>query len=773
MVATSTEVTAELDDPGTIAPTITTNTTTSIKVQLRQLVLVTTSLALLLAYLAFVGYDLMTYRESIATKLTLLADVTAGNTFGALAFQDREAAGQALATLSADPQIEYAALLDMGGQLFAQHARSGVDSEEIMRRWSIGEIHATATHITVTRPITLKGERIGTIVLYASLAEQTVRLRRFAGIGALILLFSFAASWALSSRLPAAIINPIRDLTRLVGQLSAETGFSVRVRTSDIRIEEIQVLASGFNDMLAALQSRDAQLRTNEERLSAALLGSGQGMWDWELSSDEIFFDDQARTLVGFKPAAGAEAFGFETGRVHPEDISKLRDAHAACMSGATGVFEVECRIPGENNDWRWVEIGGKVVARDETGAPSRLAGTFQDVNDRKQQQAEQDLLQARLQHSQKIESLGQLTGGIAHDFNNLLSIITGNLQLLEHRVDDEQNELVQPALSAALRGGELTGRLLTYARRQDLEPRTVVLNELLPEMTSLFNKALGEDIVIKTVLHESLWPITVDPGQLENAVLNLVINARDAMPDGGTLTIETSNVTLDSDHFEKKPDLIPGDYVLLSVSDTGTGIAPDVLKQVYDPFFTTKDVGKGTGLGLSMVWGFVDQSGGHVDIDSKLGHGTCAKIYLPRSGAALEGDDENLDGECVEGGDEIILVVDDDDDVRATAVRLLRDYGYEVLEAHDATAALLILDERDDIDLLFTDVIMPGIRGPILAEMARTQRPDMRVLFTSGYTESAVMYCGKIVDSARLLFKPYIREELVLKIRSALSKGV
>ena len=426
MVATSTEVTSEARVSGTEALYLpTTKKTTSITAQLRGLVLVTTSLALLLAYVAFVGYDLMTYRQSIATKLTLLAEVTAGNTLGALAFQDQEAASQALATLSADPQIEYVALLDMGGQLFAQHARPGVDSEEIMRQWSIGEIHATATHITVTRPITLKEERIGTIVLYASLAEQAVRLRRFAGIGALILLFSFAVSWALLRRLPAAIINPIRDLTRLVGQLSAETGFSVRVRTTDIKIDEIQKLANGFNDMLTALQVRDEKLRANEERLSVALQGSGQGMWDWELSSDEIFFDERASALAGFKPSGGGEAFGFETGRVHAEDISKLRDAHASCMSGETGVFEVECRIPGENNDWRWVEIGGKVVARDETGAPSRLAGTFQDVNDRKQQQAEQDLLQARLQHSQKIESLGQLTGGIAHDFNNLLSDIS------------------------------------------------------------------------------------------------------------------------------------------------------------------------------------------------------------------------------------------------------------------------------------------------------------------------------------------------------------
>ena len=368
---------------------------------------------------------------------------------------------------------------------------------------------------------------------------------------------------------------------------------------------------------------------------------------------------------------------------------------------------------------------------------------------------------------------MGQLTGGIAHDFNNLLSIITGNLQLLEHSVDDAQNELVQPALSAALRGGELTGRLLTYARRQALEPKTVAVNELLLEMTNLFNRTLGEDIEIKTVFHEPLWPITVDPGQLENAVLNLVINARDAMPDGGTLTIETSNVTLDGRHVENKPTLMPGEYVLLEVSDTGTGIAPDVLKQAFDPFFTTKDVGKGTGLGLSMVWGFVDQSGGQVDIDSEVGHGTRAKIYLPRCDAALSGDDDKPDGECVVGGDEIILVVDDDDDVRATAVRLLRDYGYDVLEAHDGKAALEVLDERDDIDLLFTDVVMPGIRGPVLAEMARDKRPNMKVLFASGYSESAVMFGGANVDSKQLLSKPYRREELAQKIRHALSKGV
>lgn len=216
----------------------------------------------------------------------------------------------------------------------------------------------------------------------------------------------------------------------------------------------------------------------------------------------------------------------------------------------------------------------------------------------------------------------------------------------------------------------------------------------------------------------------------------------------------------------------IPGDYVLLAISDTGTGIAPEVLERAFDPFFTTKDVGKGTGLGLSMVWGFVDQSGGHVDIDSEPGHGTCVRIYLPRSYGALSKDDGDSGGEIVAGGDEIILVVDDDDIVRDVAARLLRDYGYDVLEAHDGSAALEILNQRDDIDLLFTDVMMSGIRGPVLAEMARKLRPNLSVLFTSGYTESAVMYRGALVGNTLLLTKPYDREELARRIRYALSEG-
>ena len=772
MVLATTSLKSVLHKPKMDALSVLTGKTISITAQLRELILVTTSIALLLAYLAFVGYDLMTYRQSIVNKLSVLADVTAGNTLGALAFQDQEAASLALATLSADPHIKYAALLDIDGKMFAEHVLPGVDAEESFGRIFREETFLTTGYMTIIRPIHLQGERIGTIVLYAILAEQIVRVRRFAGIGALILLFSFAVSFAWSRRYRAAIINPIRDLTRLVGHLSAETGFSVRARTSDIRIEEIRVLANGFNEMLATLQLRDAQLRRNEERLSLALLGSGQGMWDWELSNDEIFFDQHASTILGFRPSKVAEAFGFEVGQVHPDDYSRLRDLHASCLLGRTGVFKFECRVPAQNDEWRWVEIGGKVVARDDSGAATRVAGTLQDIDERKQQQAERRRLEAELLHSQKVESLGQLTGGIAHDFNNLLSIITGNLQLLERSADDKQTELLQPALGAALRGGELTARLLAYSRRQPLAPKTVDLNALLTETADLLDRTIGKLIEVKTVLYEPLWLTTIDPGQLENAVMNLVINARDAMPDGGALTIESSNVTLNSRDVVRQPMAIPGDYVLLAISDTGTGIAPEVLERAFDPFFTTKAVGKGTGLGLSMVWGFVDQSGGHVDIDSEPGHGTCVRIYLPRSYGALSKDDGDSGGKIVAGGDEIILVVDDDDIVRDVAAGLLRDYGYDVLEAPDGSAALEILNQRDDIDLLFTDVMMPGIRGPVLAEMARKLRPNLSVLFTSGYAESAVMYRGALVDSTLLLTKPYDREELARRIRYALSEG-
>jgi signal transduction histidine kinase/DNA-binding response OmpR family regulator len=379
---------------------------------------------------------------------------------------------------------------------------------------------------------------------------------------------------------------------------------------------------------------------------------------------------------------------------------------------------------------------------------------------------------QAALQQAQKMEAIGQLTGGVAHDFNNLLQVISGNLQLLSKDVaGNERAEMrVQNALTGVSRGSKLASQLLAFGRRQPLEPKVVNIGRFIRGIDDLLRRALGEEVEIETTVSGGLWNTFADPGQIENALLNLAINARDAMNGRGKLTIEVGNAFLSDEYALAHPDVVPGQYVMLAVTDTGTGIPPEIIDKVFDPFFTTKAEGRGTGLGLSMVYGFAKQSGGHVKIYSEVGHGTTIKLYLPRSGAS-----EDLVVESgalpVVGGTETILVVEDDEQVRATAVEMLTDLGYRVLKAPDAASALAVVESGVPIDLLFTDVVMPGtLRSPELARRARERLPGLAVLFTSGYTENAIVHGGRLDEGVNLLPKPYTREALSRKIRHVMA---
>ncbi len=375
------------------------------------------------------------------------------------------------------------------------------------------------------------------------------------------------------------------------------------------------------------------------------------------------------------------------------------------------------------------------------------------------------------LQQAQKMEAIGQLTGGIAHDFNNLLQVVSGNLQLLARDIaGNERAELrVQNALTGVSRGSKLAAQLLAFGRRQPLEPKVVNIGRFIRGLDDLLRRALGEEIEIETTVSGGLWNTFADPGQIENALLNLAINARDAMGGRGRMTIEVGNAFLNDEYTLTHPDVAPGQYVLLAVTDTGTGIAPEILSKVFEPFFTTKAEGRGTGLGLSMVYGFARQSGGHVKIYSEMGLGTTVKLYLPRS---VHSEDlmVEVNQQPVVGGNETILVVEDDEQVRATAVEMLTDLGYRVLKAADADSALAVVESGLPIDLLFTDVVMPGnLRSPELARRARQRLPDIAVLFTSGYTENAIVHGGRLDEGVNLLAKPYTREALSRKIRHVL----
>ncbi|WNG27560.1 response regulator [Cystobacter fuscus] len=387
------------------------------------------------------------------------------------------------------------------------------------------------------------------------------------------------------------------------------------------------------------------------------------------------------------------------------------------------------------------------------------------------QSEAERRETEAALRQAQKMEAVGKLTGGVAHDFNNLLQVIGGNLQLLQNEVagNERGQRRLQTAVGAVDRGAKLAAQLLAFARRQPLEPVVINLGRLVRGMDELLRRALGEDIEVETVITGGLWNTFADANQLENVILNLAINARDAMESHGRLTIEASNAMLDDHYAHLHQDVVPGQYVLLAISDTGCGMPPEVIERAFEPFFTTKPEGRGTGLGLSMVYGFVKQTGGHVKIYSEVGHGTTLKIYLPRAFQAETAPAEVLEGP-IEGGNETILVVEDDVAVRATAVEMLSELGYRVLKAGDAQSALAIIQSGMPVDLLFTDVVMPGpMRSPELARQARQALPELEVLFTSGYTENAIVHGGRLDPGVALLVKPYRREDLARKIRTML----
>lgn len=393
------------------------------------------------------------------------------------------------------------------------------------------------------------------------------------------------------------------------------------------------------------------------------------------------------------------------------------------------------------------------------------FAGIIHDLSRRKE-------TERALQHAQKMEAVGQLTGGVAHDFNNLLTVITGNLELLDMRLENaEQRELLREAQEAADMGARLTDRLLAFARRSHLDPVDLDLNSLVLGLTDLLHRTLGEQIDLSNALSTSLWTVRADPSQIESAVVNLALNARDAMATGGKLIIETRNAIVDEDYAASEIGLTPGHYVQLSVSDTGTGMPADVQERVFEPFFTTKAAGRGTGLGLSMVYGFAKQSGGHVTVYSEVGKGTTINLYLPRSevGTAASTDSREP-GSVAKGRGERVLVVEDDERVRRLTVMRLGNLGYRVTEASNAVAALDVIRSGDRVDLVFTDIVMPGgMSGYELCETLSETHPDIKVMLTSGYAEDLVHEERLASKNLRILRKPYRQAKLARLMREVL----
>ncbi|HEV7815951.1 MAG TPA: PAS domain S-box protein [Janthinobacterium sp.] len=527
-------------------------------------------------------------------------------------------------------------------------------------------------------------------------------------------------------------------------------------------------------------------LHASQDRLAAIFGQASVGLSELGLDGSFQRVNGALCAMLG-RPAEQLLALNMND-IIHPDD----RAGNSALFQRLieTGIsFTLEKRYLKPDGSYVWVSSNVSRLV-DEQGRPQALIAVKTDITERRrfeerlrelnetlEQRVAEEVLErakaeAALLQSQKMEAVGQLTGGIAHDFNNVLQIISGNLHLLYQQAaqDGATRQRLETALAAVERGARLSSHLLAFARRQPLQPVVADLGRLVRNMDELLRRALGEAIDVSTVVGGGLWNTQVDPGQIENVILNLAINARDAMNGAGKLSIELGNAMLDEHYVQNLVDVPAGPYVMLSVTDTGCGMPEEVLQRAFEPFYTTKPEGEGTGLGLSMAYGFVKQSRGHIRIYSEVGQGTCVKIYLPRSLAAEAHDPSALTGP-VTGGNETILVVEDDAGVRATVVDMLTALGYRVLKAEDGESALKVLVSDEKVDILFTDVVMPGpVRSTDMAVQAQEIQPDIAVLFTSGYPRNAIVHGGRLDAGLELLSKPYRREELARKLRHVLA---
>ncbi|MCJ2088508.1 ATP-binding protein [Methylobacterium sp. E-005] len=460
----------------------------------------------------------------------------------------------------------------------------------------------------------------------------------------------------------------------------------------------------------------------------------------------------------------GTSLFDF----LHPDDVEKTLEGASSSAEG-TSFARFENRYRHRDGSYRWISWS--------TRPDDRLINAVgRDVTAEREQAEALRRAEEQLRQSQKMEAVGQLTGGLAHDFNNLLAGISGSLELLQTRMSQgrltEIDRYVNAAQGASKRAAALTHRLLAFSRRQTLDPMPTDVNRLIGGMEELIRRTVGPSVHIEVVGASGLWPALVDPPQLENALLNLCINARDAMPDGGRITIETANKWLD-ERGAKERDLPPGQYLSLCVSDTGTGMPPEVVERAFDPFFTTKPIGQGTGLGLSMIYGFVRQSGGQVRIYSEVGDGTTICLYLPRHYGETEQADvmASLGDAPRAEQDQTVLIVDDEPTVRMLVTEVLEDLGYTAIEAADSQAGLKVLQSDVRIDLLVTDVGLPGgMNGRQMADAGRVSRPDLKVLFITGYAENAVVGNGHLEPGMAVLTKPFVMEALATRIRDLIA---
>ncbi|MFO8001918.1 MAG: PAS domain S-box protein, partial [Marinilabilia sp.] len=521
----------------------------------------------------------------------------------------------------------------------------------------------------------------------------------------------------------------------------------------------------------------EEELSRERERLASIIEGTNVGTWEWNVQTGETIFNERWAEIIGYSleeisPVTIDTWMKF----THPDDLKNSGELLQRHFSGELDYYECEARMRHKNGEWVWVLDRGKVAVWTEDGKPLRIMGTHQDITERKQAEAEREKLQAQLHQAQKMESVGRLAGGVAHDFNNMLGIILGHTELAllqadeNHDLYDDLNEIQK----AAKRSADITKQLLTFARKDIISPKKLDLNDTVESMLNMLRRLIGEDIdlVWKPATH--LWPVKMDPSQIDQILANLCINARDAISGVGKLTIETGRKTFDEEYCKEHAGFIPGDFVLLAVSDNGCGMDKDTLENLFEPFFTTKEVGKGTGLGLATIYGIVKQNNGFINVYSELDQGSTFKIYLSRLVADEDIDKAVPEKKAAAGGTETILLVEDEPTILRMTRMMLERKGYSVLSAATPTEAVgKATHHSGPIDMLMTDVVMPEMNGRDLSRQITDLYPDIRLLFMSGYTANVIAHQGVLDDGVAFIQKPFSMAEMTEKVREVLDMSI
>ncbi len=562
-------------------------------------------------------------------------------------------------------------------------------------------------------------------------------------------------------------IEPALDAIALRGPYQREWKF----RRLDGSVFDADVFATQMPDgnvlaMLRDITDRNLAteaVRTAEERMRFALESAGVGIWDADYRTGVVRWSEILEAQYGLAPGTFPGTFDAATSYIHPDDREKAQDAFAAANTDG-GDFAADFRIVRPDGSVRWMTGAGRIHLGAD-GRPSRGVGISIDVTARQ-------TLEAQFQQAQKMEAVGRLAGGVAHDFNNLLTAILGYCELLldELRPEDPIRSEITEIHKAGSRAAELTRQLLAFSRKQIIEPTTLDMNQVVRGLESMLQRLISEEVTVKVALGDGPLRFTADRGQVEQIIVNLAVNARDAMPRGGTLTIETALVALDELYASTHFNVTPGTYVALTMTDTGTGMTPEVQAHLFEPFFTTKEQGKGTGLGLATVHGVVTRSGGSVGVYSEVGRGTSFKVYFPQASAAVAADAAVAPRDLPRGDGHTVLVVDDAEGLRTLMLRTLERRGYEVHVAANAGEALALFDAHPGIDVLLTDVVMPGASGPELTIDLLARRPGLKVIYMSGYTEDAIVHHGVLKPGIAFLHKPFTADALGQKIREVLT---